>query len=32
LLKNGANIGAKGKLEFEHFLKALCMIAQKLFP
>lgn len=32
LFKNDNSVGAKGKIEFEHFLKLLEMIAQKLYP
>lgn len=32
LFKNDSTIGAKGKIEFEHFLKLLEKIAEKLYP
>lgn len=32
LHKNDSSLGAKGKIEFEHFLKLLEIISEKLYP
>lgn len=32
LFRNDESIGAKGKIEIEHFFKLLEMIAEKLYP
>lgn len=32
LFKNDSSVGAKGKIEFEHFLKLLEKIATKIYP